>query len=72
MEDRAFSENQVFERRFSNYRILEHLVLIVLFFLLVTTGLAQKFHLLGISQSVILALGGIDSTRYATPPTGSR
>ncbi len=50
-------------RRFSVYRIIEHLALIVLFIVLAATGLSQKFYTLGISQSIILALGGIDSTR---------
>ncbi len=50
-------------RRFGVYRITEHLALIVLFVVLAATGLSQKFYTLGISQSIILALGGIDSTR---------
>jgi cytochrome b subunit of formate dehydrogenase len=50
-------------RRFSVYRIIEHLVLIVLFVVLAATGLSQKFYLLGVSKSIILALGGIDSVR---------
>ncbi len=50
-------------RRFSNFRIAEHLALIVLFFSLAVTGLCQKFHYLGVSQFVIGALGGIDSAR---------
>ena len=57
------SENKENSRRFSLYRIIEHLALIVLFIVLAATGLAQKFYTLGISQSIILALGGIDSTR---------
>jgi cytochrome b subunit of formate dehydrogenase len=50
-------------KRFSVYRIIEHLALIVLFVFLAATGLSQKFYTLGVSQSIILALGGIDSTR---------
>src|SRR5450759_2666291 len=57
------SDNRENIRRFSIYRIIEHLVLIVLFVVLAATGLSQKFYTLGISQSIILALGGIDSTR---------
>ena len=51
-------------RRFSFYRIIEHLALIALFVALAVTGLSQKFHTLGISQSIISALGGIDSARF--------
>ena len=61
---RELPGNEEYIRRFSVYRIIEHLVLIVLFVVLAATGLSQKFHSLGISQSVILALGGIDSTRF--------
>jgi len=50
-------------RRFSLYRIIEHLVLIGLFIFLSVTGLPQKFYYLGISQSVIVILGGIDNLR---------
>jgi cytochrome b subunit of formate dehydrogenase len=57
------SENRESSRRFSLYRIIEHLALIVLFIVLAATGLSQRFYTLGISQSIILALGGIDSTR---------
>jgi formate dehydrogenase gamma subunit len=55
--------NREYIRRFSVYRIVEHLALLVLFVALAATGLAQKFSSLGISQSVIIALGGIDSAR---------
>lgn len=50
-------------RRFSIYRIIEHLVLIALFFTLVLTGLPQKFHQVSACQSIILVLGGIDTVR---------
>lgn len=50
-------------RRFSAYRVIEHLALVLLFVALAATGLAQKYHALGLSQSLILALGGIDSVR---------
>jgi formate dehydrogenase gamma subunit len=49
--------------RFGIYRIIEHLALIVLFIVLSATGLPQKFYYLGISQSVIVILGGIDNLR---------
>ncbi len=61
---RELSGNVEYIRRFSFYRIVEHLVLIALFVVLAVTGLSQKFHVLGISQSVIIALGGIDSARF--------
>src|SRR3990172_4336499 len=60
---RELPGNEEYIRRFSVYRIIEHLVLIVLFVVMAATGLSQKFYTLGISQSVIFALGGIDSTR---------
>jgi formate dehydrogenase gamma subunit len=50
-------------KRFSAYRISEHLALIVLFAVLAITGLPQKFHSLSVSQSVIIAIGGIDNMR---------
>ncbi|HMK55205.1 MAG TPA: cytochrome b/b6 domain-containing protein [Dissulfurispiraceae bacterium] len=50
-------------RRFGPYRIVEHLALIVIFLVLAMTGLPQKFYHLGISQSVIVILGGIDNLR---------
>ena len=49
--------------RFGIYRISEHLALIALFIVLSVTGLPQKFYYLGISQSVIVILGGIDNLR---------
>jgi len=51
-------------RRFGSYRIIEHSVLIVLFLSLAITGLSQKFFYVGISQSVILILGGINNVRF--------
>jgi formate dehydrogenase subunit gamma len=57
------SDNKKYGRRFSYYRITEHLGLMVLFTLLAATGLSQKFHSLGISHSLIIGLGGIDSVR---------
>jgi cytochrome b subunit of formate dehydrogenase len=50
-------------RRFNVYRIIEHVVLMALFVVLAATGLSQKFHTMEISQTIISALGGIDSTR---------
>ncbi|GBE00059.1 formate dehydrogenase, cytochrome b556(fdo) subunit [bacterium BMS3Abin07] len=51
-------------RRFSNYRIIEHWVLLITFIILVLTGLSQKFYYLAVSQWFILRIGGIDSLRY--------
>ena len=50
-------------RKFNAYRIIEHLVVIALFFILAGTGLSQKFYDLKVSHMLISALGGIDSTR---------
>lgn len=50
-------------RRFSNFRITEHFLLIILFSFLAATGLCQKFYFLGASRFVIGALGGIDNVR---------
>lgn len=55
--------DEEYVRRFSAYRIVEHLVLIALFVVLAVTGLSQKFHPLLVSQSIIIALGGIDNVR---------
>ena len=63
MAFREPSDNGEYVRRFSTYRIVEHLVLIVLFVVLAVTGLSQKFHSFGAAQSIILALGGIDNAR---------
>ncbi len=50
-------------RRFSTYRIIEHWLLITLFFTLVLTGLPQKLHQFSLCQSIVLVLGGIDTVR---------
>lgn len=55
--------SEEFIRRFGAYRIIEHLLLIILFIVLVMTGLPQKFYFLKISQSIIIILGGIDNAR---------
>lgn len=62
--------NEEYIRRFSTYRIIEHFVLIALFVVLATTGLSQKFHPLGISQSLIISLGGIYNMRLLHHITG--
>ena len=50
-------------RRFSPWRVAEHLVLIAAFTALVTTGLSQRFYDAEFSQWLVLWLGGIDQVR---------
>jgi formate dehydrogenase subunit gamma len=49
--------------RFNVSQRLEHLSMMISFTTLVVTGLPQKFFGAGISQAIILGLGGIDNTR---------
>ncbi|MGE5892946.1 MAG: formate dehydrogenase subunit gamma [bacterium] len=51
-------------RRFSTGRIVEHLAHMLLFTILVATGLSQKFYALDVSQWFILRMGGIDTVRF--------
>lgn len=60
-ESNVMQEDEV--RRFSPARIVEHWTHVLLFGVLVCTGLSQRFYALGISQWIILHLGGIDSVR---------
>ena len=64
MGSRDLSGNEEYVRRFSAYRIVEHLALIALFVVLTATGLPQKFYSLGVSQAIIIAMGGIDNVRF--------
>lgn len=57
------TENNTYIRRFSVYRIIEHLLNATVFALLVITGLCQKFHNAGFSQWIIVTMGGIDTVR---------
>ena len=50
-------------KRFTLSRMLEHHLNAVVFVLLVVTGLSQKFHEYGLSQWIIMKLGGVDSVR---------
>jgi cytochrome b subunit of formate dehydrogenase len=50
-------------KRFSVDRRIEHALLILSFTLLGITGLIQKYSTAGISESLIVFFGGIDSTR---------
>ncbi len=69
MEFRAFiKEDRV--KRFSSARIVEHWVHVLTFFVLVSTGLSQRFYSLAVSQWIILHLGGIDSVRLIHRFTG--
>jgi cytochrome b subunit of formate dehydrogenase len=58
-------------RRFPAGRIVEHLVLILLFALLAATGLAQKYHHLDVSQWLLSAIGGLDIARLVHRGTGA-
>ena len=57
------SENREYIKRFSVYRIIEHHANAIVFALLVITGLSQRFHNSGVSQWIIITLGGIDTVR---------
>ncbi len=50
-------------RRFSTARVVEHWTHVLVFSLLLCTGLSQKFYALDVSQWFILHVGGIDSVR---------
>ncbi len=50
-------------RRFSTARIVEHAAQIVIFGILVVTGLSQRFYTFDISVWFILHAGGIDNVR---------
>lgn len=56
-------DNDEYIRRFSTYRILEHWIHALAFIVLVSTGLSQKFYEYGISQWIIMSIGGIDNLR---------
>lgn len=49
--------------RFNRIQRVEHLLILVSFVALCVTGLPQKFFTAGISEVIVGALGGIDSTR---------
>ncbi|MBI2862789.1 MAG: cytochrome C [Chloroflexi bacterium] len=51
-------------RRFVTSQLLEHLVLMISFTVLVVTGLPQKFPLAPGASTIILWLGGIETTRF--------
>jgi formate dehydrogenase gamma subunit len=57
-------------KRFSFARIVEHWAHVLMFSVLVCTGLSQRFYSLGSSQWIILHLGGIDVVRLIHRFTG--
>ena len=56
-------QHKEYIRRFSLYRIIEHQINLLVFAVLVITGLSQKFHEASFSQWIIFNLGGIDAAR---------
>jgi formate dehydrogenase gamma subunit len=61
MNNKGLTEKLI--RRFSPYRIIEHWLHVIIFTILVITGVSQKFHTYDLSQWVVLRLGGIDAVR---------
>lgn len=57
-------------RKFSSFRIAEHALAMITFFILALTGLVQKFHDLDISRYIITLSGGIDMIRFIHRNTG--
>lgn len=64
------SESTGYIRRFSLLRVLEHQANALAFSMLVLTGLAQRYYDSSWGEWVILALGGIDSSRLIHRYTG--
>lgn len=60
-EDALITKERI--RRFHPARIAEHWIHVMIFAVLVCTGLSQRFYTLAVSQWFILHLGGIDSVR---------
>jgi formate dehydrogenase subunit gamma len=50
--------------RFGPRDRIEHLLVMIIFFLLAFTGLPQKFHDAAISKAIVNVLGGIEQVRY--------
>ena len=63
MMQRTIIGCEQYVRRFNAYRICEHWSLLALFVTLASTGLAQKFYYVSISQTFIMTLGGITTVR---------
>ena len=49
--------------RFDRFQRIEHLIFLISFSILGITGLAQKYAVSPVSQAIIQALGGIETTR---------
>jgi formate dehydrogenase subunit gamma len=64
-------DRDLYVKRFSIYRIIEHWLVAVLFAILVTTGLSQKFYESGFSQWFVISLGGIDVVRIVHRAAGA-
>lgn len=56
-------EPQTSFERFDIYQRIEHIIFLLSFTILGITGLVQKFSSVGVSESIIFALGGIQTTR---------
>jgi cytochrome b subunit of formate dehydrogenase len=50
--------------RFNRRERIEHVLVMILFVVLVATGMPQKFHEAGIAKTIVEALGGISQVRY--------
>ncbi len=57
-------------KKFSSFRICEHAIAMIVFFVLIFTGLPQKFYNLEISKTIINLFGGIDMMRLIHRNTG--
>lgn len=57
------ADSEIKYKRFDILQRIEHLIFLISFSILGITGLVQKFSAAPISQSVIFALGGIQTTR---------
>lgn len=58
------SDNEKTYQRFSVDQRIEHLLLVISFFVLGLTGLPQKYPELGISEFFIRILGGVETVRF--------
>ncbi|MDP2166838.1 MAG: cytochrome b/b6 domain-containing protein [Thermodesulfovibrionales bacterium] len=57
-------------KRFGPYRIIEHQANVVVFAVLVITGLSQRYHAASWAQWLVMTLGGIDMVRFIHRSTG--
>jgi len=64
---KAWKSSQGFHDDVIRFRLrdrVEHLLVMIVFFALALTGLPQKFHDVGVSKTIVEALGGIAQVRY--------